>query len=98
VRNGLVRASLAELVAWDVDEFLRRTAGSAIRRAGHAGWVRNIAVGLGKAPTSPEVLAALAPRRDDPDPMVREHVAWALAQHPKAQLSVSPGSAPATRA
>ena len=80
-RNNLDRATLAELFAWDEDEFLRRTEGSAIRRSGHERWLRNIAVALGNAPTTPEVLAALASRRDHPSPMVREHVAWALARH-----------------
>ena len=83
-RHGLDAAGLAELFAWDEATFLQRTEGSAIRRTGHAGWLRNIAVALGNAPTTPEVLSALAMRRDDPDPMVREHVAWALARHPKA--------------
>ena len=87
-RNQLDRATLAELFAWDEAEFLQRTEGSAIRRTGHAGWLRNIAVALGNAPTTPEVLAALASRRDDPSDLVREHVAWALAQHPKAVVSV----------
>ncbi|OHE81004.1 MAG: tRNA epoxyqueuosine(34) reductase QueG [Lysobacterales bacterium GWF1_69_6] len=80
-RNGLERASLAELFAWDEEEFLRRTEGSAIRRTGHEGWLRNIAVALGNAPTTPAVLAALASRRDHPSALVREHVAWALARH-----------------
>ena len=80
-RNGLEHASLAELFAWDEEEFLRRTEGSAIRRTGHEGWLRNIAVALGNAPTTPAVLAALASRRDHPSALVREHVAWALARH-----------------
>ena len=83
VRNDLDRATLAELFAWDEAQFLHRTEGSAIRRAGHEGWLRNIAVALGNAPTTPDVLAALASRRDDPSALVREHVAWALARHPK---------------
>ena len=83
VRNDLDRASLADLFAWDEDEFLRRTEGSAIRRTGYAGWLRNIAVALGNAPTTPAVLAALESRRGHPDEMVREHVSWAIAQHPK---------------
>ena len=86
-RNDLDRATLAELFAWDESEFLRRTEGSAIRRTGHEGWLRNIAVALGNAPTSPEVLSALASRREDASPLVREHVGWALARHPKATLT-----------
>lgn len=80
-RNNLEQATLAELFAWDEEEFLRRTEGSAIRRSGHARWLRNIAVALGNAPTTPEVVAALQSRRDEADPVVREHVHWALARH-----------------
>ena len=80
-RHGLDTATLVELFAWEEDEFLRRTEGSAIRRTGHAGWLRNIAVALGNAPGTPAVLAALASRREHSDAMVREHVAWALKRH-----------------
>ena len=80
-RNGLDTASLADLFAWDADEFLQRTEGSAIRRSGHRRWLRNIAVALGNAPTTPETVAALESRRDCDDAMVREHVEWALRRH-----------------
>ena len=80
-RNDLDTATLPQLFAWEEDEFLHRTEGSAIRRSGHERWLRNIAVALGNAPSTPEVLAALESRRDHPSPLVREHVAWALAQH-----------------
>jgi epoxyqueuosine reductase len=80
-RNGLDTATLPELFAWEEDEFLHRTEGSAIRRSGHARWLRNIAVALGNAPTSREVVAALESRRDADDPVVREAVEWALARH-----------------
>ena len=80
-RNDLDKASLAELFAWEEDEFLRRSEGSAIRRSGHERWLRNIAIALGNAPTTPEVLAALATRRHHPSPVVREHVEWALRRH-----------------
>jgi len=82
-RNRLDEASLAELFAWTAEEFLQRTEGSAIRRSGHQRWLRNIAVALGNAPTTPEVIAALESRRDCEDDIVREHVAWALEQHRK---------------
>ncbi len=80
VRNGLDDARLVELFAWTESEFEARLQGSPIRRIGHARWVRNLAVGLGNAPWSEEVVAALRSRADDPRPVVREHVAWALAQ------------------
>jgi len=81
VRNDLDSASLAELFAWTEEEFMQRTEGSAIRRSGYSRWLRNIAVALGNAPTTPETLAALESRRGIDDPVVREHVEWALANH-----------------
>ncbi|MDH5829486.1 tRNA epoxyqueuosine(34) reductase QueG [Luteimonas sp. M1R5S18] len=80
-RNRLDEATLEELFAWSEDEFLQRTEGSPIRRSGYVRWLRNLAVALGNAPTSPGVLAALQARRGVDDPMVREHVEWALARH-----------------
>ncbi|ELQ00204.1 tRNA epoxyqueuosine(34) reductase QueG [Xanthomonas translucens] len=92
-RNALDRATLAQLFAWDEDEFLRRTEGSAIRRSGHERWLRNLAVALGNAPTTPQVLAALDARAQHGSPLVREHVQWALAQHAD-QASVSEAALP----
>ena len=80
-RNNLDEATLLELFAWSEEEFLQRTEGTAIRRSGHERWLRNIAIALGNAPATPAVMEALASRRDDPSPLVREHVAWALARH-----------------
>jgi epoxyqueuosine reductase len=71
---------LIELFHWDEAEFLRRTEGSAIRRIGHERWLRNIAVALGNAPRSPEIMAALQARLAHSSELVREHVAWALAE------------------
>jgi len=80
VRNGLDDADLVTLFAWTSDEFERRMEGSAIRRIGYARWLRNLAVGLGNANYDTAIVAALAARLDDPSPLVREHVAWALVQ------------------
>jgi epoxyqueuosine reductase len=55
--------------------------GSPIRRIGHERWLRNIAIALGNATTSPEVIAALQSRLDHSSPLVKEHVAWAISQH-----------------
>ncbi|GAB2180541.1 tRNA epoxyqueuosine(34) reductase QueG [Denitratisoma sp. agr-D3] len=79
VRNGLDQASLVALFAWEEEEFNRRLEGSAIRRIGHERWLRNLAVGLGNGPATTEALQALRGRSDHPSPLVREHVAWALA-------------------
>jgi epoxyqueuosine reductase len=81
VRNGLDAAPLTALFAWSEDQFKHLLAGSPIRRIGHPRWLRNIAVALGNAEHSPAIVAALSARRDDPSPLVREHVDWALAQH-----------------
>ena len=80
-RNHLDTATLAELFAWSEEEFLQRTEGSAIRRSGYERWLRNIAVALGNAPTSDATIAALESRRGEENPVVREHVEWALGRH-----------------
>ena len=80
-RNDLDRATLVELFAWTEAEFLQRTEGSAIRRTGYEGWLRNIAVALGNAPRSEAVVRALESRRADASDIVREHVTWAMQRH-----------------
>ncbi|MFN3375512.1 MAG: tRNA epoxyqueuosine(34) reductase QueG [Burkholderiaceae bacterium] len=86
-RPGLTGAGLLTLWAWDEATFLQRTEGSPIRRIGHERWLRNLAVALGnalRASTDDEqhqaVRTALQARADHPSALVREHVAWALAQ------------------
>jgi len=84
-RHGLDQASLVELFLWTEEEFLKRTEGSAIRRTGYLGWLRNIAVGLGNGPASKEAIAALYQRKGLSD-LVDEHINWALAQLEKEQI------------
>ena len=81
VRHGLDAAGLPQLFRWSASEFDERMRGSAIYRIGYARWSRNIAVALGNAPGTPEVIAALEARRADPSALVREHVEWALERH-----------------
>ena len=81
VRNGLDDISLIECFGWSEAEFAQKMAGSAIYRIGYTQWLRNIAVGLGNAPSSPEVISALKTRQNDESLMLREHVEWALQQH-----------------
>jgi epoxyqueuosine reductase len=80
-RNGLDEAELTELFAWDETTWLERTAGSAIRRIGYEQWLRNIAIALGNARSTPAVVAALEGRRTAASPLVKEHIDWALARH-----------------
>jgi epoxyqueuosine reductase len=88
-RHGLDNATLVDLFSWSEEQFLSRTEGSAIRRTGHEGWLRNIAVALGNAvPRSPgeraSIMAALERRRSHPSALVRSHVEWAVARQEKA--------------
>lgn len=80
-RNNLDHVTLVELFGWSEADFNSRLEGSAIRRIGHERWLRNIAVALGNAPTTPDVVGALQKRQAHPSALVREHVAWALARH-----------------
>lgn len=85
-RHGLEGADLVELFQWSEAQFLERTAGSAIRRTGYQGWLRNLAVALGNAPPSARIIAALRERRPQVDDMVREHIDWALARQADADV------------
>ena len=79
-RHGLDNCTLAELFGWTQEDFDTRTEGSPIRRIGYERWLRNIAIALGNSEDSTDAIAALESRREDPSPLVREHVEWALAQ------------------
>jgi epoxyqueuosine reductase len=89
-RNGLDSSGLLELFAWSEADFLQRLAGSPIRRIGHERWLRNLAVALGNAPPSAEILAALRTRLQHPSALVREHVEWAIAQQTRKPLDHAP--------
>lgn len=80
-RHQLDNSSLAGLFLWTEEEFLQKTEGSAIRRAGYEGWLRNLAIGLGNAPSTIPVLEALKARQNHPSELLREHVKWALSRH-----------------
>ena len=80
-RHSLDSAELVDLFAWTEQDWLEKTEGSAIRRIGYATWLRNIAVALGNAETTPAVIKALESRLDTSLNFVAEHVDWALQQH-----------------
>jgi len=80
-RHGLESADLLTLWAYSEAEFLQKTEGSALRRAGYEMWLRNIAIALGNAPTSQAVIAALNRKWPTCSDLLREHVLWALQQH-----------------
>ncbi|MDP3776607.1 tRNA epoxyqueuosine(34) reductase QueG [Methylotenera sp.] len=81
VKHGLDDVSLIDCFNWTEDEFKSKMAGSAIYRIGYLQWLRNIAVGLGNADTTPEIIATLKQHLLHENEMVQEHVRWALDRH-----------------
>lgn len=77
-RQQLDRSDLINLFQWSEEEFLKRTEGSAIRRTGYIGWLRNIATALGNSAGGKEVEATLKEKLEHESSVVREHVRWAL--------------------
>ena len=86
VKNGLDDIHLLECFAWTEAQFKKNMAGSAIYRIGYEQWLRNIAIGLGNAQTSPEIINALKSRINGASELLREHISWALAQHSELNL------------
>ncbi|MEQ1838083.1 MAG: tRNA epoxyqueuosine(34) reductase QueG [Candidatus Nitrotoga sp.] len=84
IRHGLDNIGLIELFSWDETTFKQKFAGSAVYRIGYEQWLRNIAVALGNAPKQAEIQQVLRMRVDDPSPLIREHVLWALDKQTKA--------------
>ncbi|MCX7127357.1 MULTISPECIES: tRNA epoxyqueuosine(34) reductase QueG [Aeromonas] len=78
-RQSLHRPPLLALWRWSESDFLKQTEGSPIRRIGYQRWRRNLAVALGNGPATPEVIAALQQGLTTAEPMVAEHIEWALA-------------------
>lgn len=81
VKHGLDDVSLIDCFNWSEDEFKTKMAGSAIYRIGYIQWLRNIAVGLGNAATTPEIINALKQHLHHESEIVQEHVRWALSRH-----------------
>ena len=85
-RHGLDQVSLLDLWQWDETTFLANTEGSPMRRTGYQSFMRNIAIGLGNAPYSQQIVTALASSRGLHDEIVQVHIDWAIQQqHSKAE-------------
>lgn len=80
VRNGLDQPELLDLFALSEDEFRKLIEGSAMGRIGYPQWQRNIAIALGNGSGGKEVVKALADALGKVNPMVDEHIRWALEQ------------------
>ncbi|MDN5369196.1 MAG: epoxyqueuosine reductase [Shewanella sp.] len=77
-RTSLQQPQLLTLLGWDEATFLKNTEGSAIRRIGYERWQRNIAVALGNAPASEQIIQALRQRLQGASELLAEHLHWAL--------------------
>jgi epoxyqueuosine reductase len=77
-RPSLQAPELIPLLSLSEAEFKARFAGSPILRAKRRGFVRNVCVALGNLRRPEAVPALCATLRNDPDPLVRGHAAWAL--------------------
>ncbi|MES2822628.1 MAG: tRNA epoxyqueuosine(34) reductase QueG [Pseudomonadota bacterium] len=82
-RHDLADGDLVALFQWTENEYLANTEGSAIRRIGYEGWLRNLAVGLGNAPSDLRIVEALTQKREHTSDLVKEHIDWALEQQAK---------------
>ncbi|MFQ5613055.1 MAG: epoxyqueuosine reductase, partial [Anaerolineae bacterium] len=72
-----VAPRLLDLIALDPAGFRARFRGTPLSRAKRRGLLRNVAVALGNW-GSPEALPALERACQDPEPLIREHAAWAI--------------------
>ena len=83
-RAAVTDRELEWFSSWREEDFDLHTAGSAIRRAGYEGFLRNVAVALGNATTSPAVLASIETLVRHASALVREHAEWARERHARA--------------
>lgn len=79
-RHRLDSSSLLELWQWPEAEFMEKTEGSPLRRTGYINFLRNIAIGLGNATGSQEVIEALQAKLSIHNAMLDEHINWAIAE------------------
>ena len=82
-RHPLDAPDLIELFSWSEKAFLKNTEGSAIRRIGYLRWLRNIAIALGNAATSKNIIRVLEQKKQgfSNNEMLVEHIGWAIQQH-----------------
>lgn len=88
-RHGLDDINLLDLWQWDEQTFLNCTEGSPIRRTGFQSFMRNIAIGLGNAPYSAQIIAALTQNRALHDEVVQVHIDWAITEQNAKQHQIS---------
>jgi epoxyqueuosine reductase len=77
-RHGLDDIQLIDLWQWDENTFMANTEGSPLRRTGYQSFMRNVAIGLGNAPFSDEILQQLQASRPELNDIVQVHIDWAI--------------------
>ncbi len=70
---------LTEFLSWDEAKFREFFRGTPMERIKRRGFLRNVCVALGNLGDQ-SALPALRRARDDPEPLVREHAAWAISR------------------
>lgn len=78
-RPACDRPLLAELVGLDEAAFRSRFQGTPVKRAGHAGFLRNVLIACGNSGDR-SLIEPVRPRLDDASPVVRAMAVWALSQ------------------
>lgn len=76
-RADILQKPLREFLALDDTQFKTLFRGSPILRAKRRGFLRNVCVALGNTGTADD-LPALHQAAHDPEPLIREHAAWAV--------------------
>lgn len=93
---GTEAPSLVDLMRMTREDWDAFSRGSAIRRAGYAGFKRNVAVAMGnwlagmEGDPPEEAVAVLRKALADESELVREHAAWAWKQAPPEGGAVAP--------
>lgn len=78
-RPELATPDLLELLSLDEAGFKKRFAGTPMLRTKRRGLLRNVCVALGNIGDE-TALPALERAASDPEPLIAEHAAWAIAQ------------------
>ena len=82
-RELFLDADLARLARLTYAEWDEATRGSAVRRAGYPGFLRNVATALGNC-GDPRAIPHLRHLAGHDEPLVREHARWGLARYTEA--------------
>lgn len=89
-RYNLDSSSLLELWQWQEAEFMKKTEGSPLRRTGYVNFLRNIAIALGNADGSKEIITHLRTRLAIHNAMLDEHITWSIKEQQEKLESFEP--------